>query len=367
MGRGQVSGLDLELEHDRVELVSDPQTGLRGVIAIHSRVLGPAMGGLRLTRYPGLEAAVVDALRLSRAMTLKNSAAGLDLGGGKAVLVDDGAWADLALREARMRVLGRRIERLGGNYVTAEDVGTSPADMVAIGHETRWVAGRPTDAGGRGDPSAATARTVFAAVRAGAQVHLGADSPAGLRVGVLGAGHVGSRLARTLVEAGAEVLVADIRQERVADLAATLGVVPVKPRDLIFADVDVLSPCALGGVIEPRHVGLIRAKVIAGAANNQLADPALADALDAAGILFVPDFIANSGGIIDVGAEVLGLDDQEVEHRLLEAELRLKDILVRAADSDRTPWDLAVELAHERVARAAGEADTTAVREEIHR
>jgi leucine dehydrogenase len=352
MGRGQISELELELEHDRVELVGDHQTGLRGVIAIHSRVLGPAMGGLRLHAYPGIEAAAVDALRLSRAMTLKNSAAGLDLGGGKAVLVDDGGWQDAGLREARMRALGRRIDRLGGDYVTAEDVGTTPADMVAIGRETRWVAGRPKGDGGRGDPSAATARTVFAAVRAGAEVGLGRDSLAGLRVGILGTGHVGSRLARHLADAGAEVVLADVDQERADAVATAVGGAVVDPAALVLADLDVLSPCALGGAIEPGHVGRLRARVIAGAANNQLSDPTISTALATAGVLYVPDFIANCGGIIDVGAEVLGLDDAAVEQRLSEAELRIHEVLVGAADSGRTPWELAVELARERVVEA---------------
>lgn len=366
MGRGAIAELDLEFEHDRVELVGDPQTGLRGVIAIHSLALGPAMGGLRLNRYPGFEDALLDALRLARAMTLKNAAAGLDLGGGKAVLIDDGGWDDPGLRAARMRALGRQIERLGGEYVTAEDVGTTPADMAAIACETSWVAGRPRDDGGRGDPSAATARTVFAAVRAGAEAGLGTDSLAGLRVGVLGCGHVGSRLARLLAEAGAELVLADVRGERATELAAALGATVADPAELVLAELDVLSPCALGGVIEPRHVGRLRARVIAGAANNQLADPALAGPLATAGVLYVPDFIANSGGIIDVGAEVLGLEDEEVERRLVEAELRVHGVLTEALASGRTPWELALEGARRRIA-AAGVPDQAPIPEEVHR
>lgn len=350
------NALDRELEHDRVELVADAETGLRGVIAIHSRVLGPATGGLRLHAYSGLEEAIVDALRLSRAMTLKNSAAGLDLGGGKAVLVDDGRWADTVLREARMRALGRRIERLGGAYVTAEDVGTTPSDMAAIGRETRWVAGRPKADGGRGDPSAATARTVFAAVRAAAEIGCGARSLAGVRVGVLGAGHVGSKLALSLSLAGAEVVIADIDPGRAARVAAEVGGSVADPEELTCAALDVFSPCALGGAIDWEHVGRIRARAIAGAANNQLADPALASALAAAGVLYVPDFIANSGGIIEVGAEVLGLGDDETEDRLGEAERRIAETLTRAIDTGCTPWELAVELAQERVAGCAGAA-----------
>jgi glutamate dehydrogenase/leucine dehydrogenase len=353
---GEASELDRELDHDRVELLSDRETGLRGVIAIHSRALGPAMGGLRLNPYPNLTGAIVDALRLSRAMTWKNSAAGLDLGGGKAVLVDDGGWRDPGLREQRMRALGRRIARLGGAYVTAEDVGTTPEDMVAIGRETHWVAGRPRGEGGRGDPSAATAHTVFAAIRAGVEARLGRGELRAVRVGVLGCGHVGSRLARMLGAAGAEVVVADVVPGRAAEIAIEVGAAVADPDELVLADLDVLSPCALGGVIEPRHVGRLRARVVAGAANNQLADPALAPALGSAGVLYVPDFLANCGGIIDVGAEVLGLGDAEVERRLLAAELRIRDVLLRAGREGRVPWELAMEIARERVARAeAGE------------
>ncbi|HVV89484.1 MAG TPA: Glu/Leu/Phe/Val dehydrogenase dimerization domain-containing protein [Solirubrobacterales bacterium] len=340
-------------DHERVESLDDAATGLRGVIAIHSRALGPAMGGVRLSVYPGPEAATADALLLSRAMTLKNSAAGLDLGGGKAVLIDDGRWGDPVLREERLRAFGREIERLDGDYVTAEDVGTAPADMVAIGRETGWVAGRPRGEGGRGDPSSVTARTVFAAVAAGAEARLGADSVGGLRVGVLGTGHVGSHLARLLAEGGATVLVADLDRRRAAALAAEVDGAVADPAELVLADLDVLCPCALGGVIEAGTVDRLRARVIAGAANNQLADPALAAALAGAGVLYVPDFLANSGGIIDVAAEILGYDDREVERRLVEAELRIGDLLARAAEQGRTPWDLAVELAWERVARAA--------------
>ena len=356
MGTGEASELDRELDHDRVELLSDHETGLRGVIAIHSQALGPAMGGLRLNGYPNLTAAIVDALRLSRAMTWKNSAAGLDLGGGKAVLVDDGGWRDPELREARMRALGRRIGRLGGAYVTAEDVGTNPEDMVAIGRETRWVAGRPRGEGGRGDPSAATARTVFAAIGAGVEARLGRADLDRVRVGVLGCGHVGSRLARMLAAAGAELVVADVVPGRAAEVAIELDAAVAAPDELVLADLDVLSPCALGGTIEPHHLGSLRARVIAGAANNQLSDPGLAPALDSAGVLYVPDFLANCGGIIDVGAEVLDLGDAEVEQRLQEAELRIREVLLRAEREGRVPWELALEIARERVARAeAGE------------
>lgn len=352
MGAAGESALDREFDHDRVEFVNDRETGMRGVIAIHSRALGPAMGGLRLAAYSDLTEATVDALRLSRAMTWKNSAADLDLGGGKAVLIDDGRWGDERLRERRMRALGRRIERLGGEYVTAEDVGTTPEDMIAIGSETRWVAGRPESEGGRGDPSAATARTVFAAIRAGAEVRFGTDDLRGLRVGVLGCGHVGSRLARMLAAAGANLVVADVVPGRAAEVATEVGGAIADPNTLVLASLDVLSPCALGGAIEPGHAERLQARVIAGAANNQLSDSAIASALSTTGVLYVPDFLANCGGIIHVGAEVLDLEGSEVEERLVAAELRIRDVLLRADREGRVPWELAMEIALERVTRA---------------
>lgn len=343
-----------EFEHESLRLFDDPETGMRGCVAVHSTALGPAMGGLRLTDYETISHATVDALRLSRAMSLKNAAAGLDLGGGKAVLVDDGRWTG-DRREARMRAFGVVVERLQGAYVTAEDVGTSPADMESIAVETSFVAGRPTAAGGRGDPSPATAETVLAAIAGGVEVGLGREDLEGVRVGVEGAGHVGGALVGLLRQAGAAVWVCDIDGRRASTVAAEWGAEAVSPRGFAERDIDVFAPCALGGAVTESSIPRMRCSVIAGAANNQLAAPGLAPTLDRVGILYVPDFIANCGGIIHVGAEPLGFDQEEVRSRVAAAGRRTGEILREASAQGRTPLEVALERANARLQQGAAQ------------
>ena len=338
-----MSDLDREFGHEQLEFFRDPETGLTGAVAIHSTALGPAMGGLRLLAYPTVTAAATDALRLARAMSLKNSAAGLDLGGGKAVLIDDGNWSD---RSARMRAFGRVVERLDGRYITAEDVGTAPPDMDDIAQVTRWVAGRSLEGGGRGNPAPSTARTVFGRSRGRRPAAGGADrrppwsSAWARRARAL----VMLRAARAPtwwssdVDAGRAEAVADAHQARVAPVEA-----------FVRADVDVLAPCGLGEVIRPEDVPELRCRVIAGAANNPLADTASAAELAAAGILYVPDFLANCGGIIRVAGEILGFDEAEVERRTAAAIVRTADVLEEAQASGRLPVEIAVERAEARI------------------
>ncbi|MBJ7329154.1 MAG: Glu/Leu/Phe/Val dehydrogenase [Solirubrobacteraceae bacterium] len=345
-------GIDSQFEHEQAEIFRDPETGATGVIAIHSTALGPAMGGLRLAAYAGLESAMGDALRLARAMTLKNAAAGLDLGGGKAVLLDDGGWADPVARASRMRAVGETIERLGGRYVTAEDVGTTPDDMTAIAGATPHVAGQPVELGGRGDPSPWTARTVAGAIEAAARLRLDTEDLAGVRVGVLGVGHVGRHLVALLREAGADVVVADIDPARADEAAAEYGAQAVPAAGFLRTDVDVLAPCAMGELIHPEHIGELRCRVIAGAANNPLLDAASARALADTGILYVPDFLANCGGIIHVGAEVLGFADAEVERRIGVAVAHTEAVLREALQTRAIPLDVAVAEALARIAGA---------------
>lgn len=347
---GILSGrvFDAAREHEHVEVFHDPGTGVAGVVAIHSTALGPAMGGLRVRAYADPEAAVLDALRLSSTMTLKNAAADLALGGGKAVLFDDGAWER---RADRLRYVGDLVERLGGRYVTAEDVGTSPADMDVIAERTRWVAGRSHEQGGRGDPSSATARTVFHAIERGAKVHLGAASLDGVTVGVLGVGKVGSALAELLAVAGAQVLVADIDGRRAEAVAARTRTSIVAINGFPRREMDVFAPCAFGDAIGIDDVPALRCKLIAGAANNSLADDAAAAALAERNILYVPDFIANCGGIIHVGAEVLGLDPAEVDLRVAACGDRVEDILRTARQEGRLPLDVAERYARDRIER----------------
>jgi glutamate dehydrogenase/leucine dehydrogenase len=341
--------IDVEFDHEEVQVFRDPATGTTGVVAIHSTVLGPSMGGLRVRRYRGLSDAVVDAMRLARAMTFKNAAAGLDLGGGKAVVLDAG---DPDRRADRMRAFGRVVERLDGRYVTAEDVGTSPADMDAISEVTHWVTGRPVDRGGRGDPSPATARTVCGAIAAAVAVKLGMEHLRNVRVGVLGVGSVGSRLAGLLSATGADVTVADIDEARAREIADATGSEAASIEGFVHGDFDVLAPCAVGDLIGPADVDRLRCSVIAGAANNPLASVECATRLHEAGILYVPDFLANCGGIIHVGAEVLDFDDAEVERRIEAAILRTTNVLIAAVDQGQLPLTAAMDLARARLLQA---------------
>jgi leucine dehydrogenase len=337
-------------EHEQLELFHDRATGLTGAVAIHSTALGPSMGGLRIRAYADVEAAAVDALRLARAMTLKSSAAGLRVGGGKAVLIDDGHWQD---REARLLAFAGVLERLGGRYVTTEDVGTSPADMDVIATGTRWVVGRSPANGGSGDPSPATARTVFGAIDAAVRSQLAASSLEGVHVGVLGAGKTGAALVGLLADAGARVTVADVDAARAQACADASPAVEAAPVDgFLGRELDVLAPCALGELIAAGDVAGLRCKIIAGSANNPLVDRPTALAAHAAGILFVPDFIANCGGIVHVAAEFEQLDAQALDAQLDACVARVGPLLEEARARDLLPLDVAVEHARARVEAA---------------
>jgi glutamate dehydrogenase/leucine dehydrogenase len=338
---------DREFDHEQLTVFQDSATGVIGVIAVHSTALGPAMGGLRLFGYSDLSAAIVDVLRLARAMSFKSAAAGLHLGGGKAVLLDDGRWNDH--REERMRAVGTMIESLDGRYITAEDVGTTPSDMDSIAEVTRHVAGGSSAQGGSGDPSPFTARTVFASIEAAARIRLGRDLRAGLRVGVQGVGHVGASLAGLLTTAGAEVFVTDVNVRRSEEVAAEIGATALPIADFAFGDFDVFAPCALGGMIGLEEVERLRAPIVSGAANNPLAHRDVATALAAKKILYVPDFIANCGGIIHVGAEALGLSAQEADDLLEAAGSRTEEVLAEARWAGLLPLELAERQALNRI------------------
>jgi glutamate dehydrogenase/leucine dehydrogenase len=338
-----VLGSATTLEHEQVQVFKDPQTGLIGAIAIHSTARGPAMGGVRLASYRDVGALVEDALRLSRAMTFKNASADLDLGGGKAVLFDDGRWEDHRLE--RFSALAGAIKALGGRYIAAEDVGTTPADMDVMRSRTRWVAGTTA---GRGDPSAATAATVVDAICCALEIECG-RGVRGSRIGVLGVGNVGGCVARAMAGEGADVVVADIDATRASALAITCGAEAVPVEGFLARELDVLVPCALGGVITSANVGALRTRIVAGAANNQLEDDSVAELLADAGILYVPDFLANCGGIIHVGAEVLGFSRDETRQRLSAAGQSLRDLLRTAVATGRLPLELAYERAAERL------------------
>jgi valine dehydrogenase (NAD+) len=296
-------------EFEEVVFGHHPATGLRCIIAVHSTALGPSLGGTRFMAYPDERAALLDVLRLARGMTHKQAAAGLDLGGGKAVIIGD---PRTHRTEPLVRAYGRQVHRLGGCYLTAEDVGTTQADMDLIAEETSYVTGTSPESGGSGDPSPATAWGIFWAIRAAASHRWGDNDLNGRRVTVLGVGKVGRGLVDHLVEAGAVVTIADVADVAVQSvLADHPSVATVTPDEALTHPADVLAPCALGGLLDKHTIPGLAAQVVCGAANNQLAVPADAEKLSQSDVLYVPDFVANAGGVINIADELNGTYDRD--------------------------------------------------------
>jgi leucine dehydrogenase len=328
----------------------DPETGLDGVIAIHSTALGPAAGGCRFWRYPDADAAFEDAARLAEGMSYKNALAGLPFGGGKAVLRYPEGEFD---RGALVRAFGRAVEGLNGLYVTAEDVGTSVADMQEVATMTRHVAGLdPSEDQAGGDPSPWTALGVFDAMRTAARLTLGAEL-SDLTIAVQGTGNVGAGLCRRLAEAGARLVIADIDTRRREALGELLGATIVDVADIAAADADIFAPCALGGALTAHSVAAMKARLVCGAANNQLETPEIAQQLLSRGIAYAPDYVVNAGGIISVSAEYLGEDQASVLTRVGQIGPRIAEILEQARRESRSPALVADEMA-ERIIAAAG-------------
>jgi len=334
--------------HEQVVFVADAAVGVRAIIAVHSTALGPSLGGIRFWHYPREVDALVDALRLSRAMTLKAAAAGLHQGGGKAVVLWDEPGDQR--KEPFLRVLGQAIDELGGRYIAAEDVGATPADMNGIARETRWVTGIDGP-GGSGDPSPFTAVGVVAAMRAALR-ELG-DEPTleGRRVVVQGAGHVGAHLTRLLVEAGAAVTVADVRADRVDALQRAHGVDATAADAALQGECDILAPCALGAVLTEGLVPRLRCRAVVGAANNQLAAPDVDDALAARGIVYAPDFVANAGGIINLAEEFVGYDADRALTRTERIEHTMTGVFALATELRVPPGRAAETMAERRIAK----------------
>lgn len=333
-------------EHEHVQIVRDRPAGLLCIVAIHSTALGPSMGGVRRTTYPTFEAALHDALRLSKAMTLKNSAAGLPLGGGKSVIVDGSEQASPELLDAFADV----VEGLGGRYVAAEDIGTTPSDMDRIAGRTTSVAGVSRERGGTGDPSPSTARTVLGAMEHAVRVVHGSADLSGRRVGVIGAGKVGGALVAELSARGAEVVVADVDPLRARAVTSLPRVRSAEVAELLAERLDVLAPCARGGVLTRETVGDLQAGIVCGAANNILEHDGLAAVLHAAGVLYVPDFVANAGGIVQVGGEHLGWSEEAIEDALDGVVQRTGSLLDEAAAAKAEPLQLARAAAERRIA-----------------
>ena len=337
------------LAHEEVVVRRGRRSGIYVVIAIHSTMLGPALGGLRLWRYGALGDAIADALRLSEAMTYKAAAAGLHLGGGKAVLcVPPRRELRAGERRDLMLDIGDIVDSLEGRYVTAEDVGTGTDDMSIIRERTEHVVGLPVDSGGSGDPSPITARGVESAIRASCEHRYGSGDLAGRRVSVIGLGHVGSRLAERLAADGAELGVSDIDPGK-RGLAEPLGAHWLDPADVATAECDVLAPCALGGAIDGDNVERLRCEIVCGAANNVLADRALADRLAERGIIYAPDFIANAGGLISVYGELHSLGGDRLDSLVDGIGEALRRVFGTAERRGVTPLEAARALAEERL------------------
>ena len=334
--------------HESLHYINDVSTGLRAIIAVHSTVLGPGAGGCRRWSYNNDADALTDVLRLSRGMTYKNAVAELPFGGAKAVILADDAAPGSAELFASF---GRAVASLNGRYVTAEDVGVSVEDMRNVQTQTKYVSGLPQsgDSAG-GDPSPWTAWGVFLGMEAAVRSRLGKDSLQGLTVAVQGVGHVGAHLCRFLHEAGAKLIVADVNRDNLASVSAAVPVTVVAPKDILFADADVLAPCALGNVFTSLTIPKLKAKVIAGAANNQLSTMADGARLAAREILYAPDYVINAGGIISVSHEYYGGSTEDrVRTDVARISDRLQVIFANSIESGRPTNELADEYARARI------------------
>jgi leucine dehydrogenase len=337
--------------HELVVFGHDAPTGLKAIVAIHSTTLGPAAGGCRMWPYASQAEAVADVLRLSRGMSYKNAMAGLPFGGGKAVIIGDSRT--LKTPEL-LAAFGRMVDSLRGRYVTAEDVGTTTADMTHVARTTRYVAGlgrAPGVAGG--DPAPKTALGVFLGLKAAVKFRLGREDLAGLTVAVQGVGGVGYHLCGLLAAAGARLKVADVLPTALARVCDEFRAVPVPPVGVLEEEADVLAPCALGAVLNARTIARLRAPVIAGAANNQLAQAQDGEALRAAGVLYAPDYVINAGGIISVAREYYGGTEAQVIEDIHGIPARLTEIFDRARRESRPTSEVADRMARERLGREA--------------
>jgi leucine dehydrogenase len=336
--------------HEQVAFFKDDETGLRAIIAVHNTNLGPALGGVRMWPYASDGEAVRDVLRLSRGMTYKSALAGLPFGGGKSVIIGDPTRDKSG---ALMRAMGRSVDKLAGRYIAAEDSGTNVDDLRHMATQTEYVAGiaNKSTTGGdvrSGDPSPATARGVFVGLKAAVCHKLGHDDLEGVEVAVQGVGNVGLRLVKYLREAGARCWITDIQTERVERVADETGATPVAADDIIALDVDVFAPCALGAVLNSNSIPKLQARVVAGAANNQLQSSADGGALLREGILYVPDYVINAGGVIDVAFERTGYDLEQVVAKIEGIASSLKEIFERSDAEQRPTSEVADDLARER-------------------
>ncbi|MFN2382730.1 MAG: Glu/Leu/Phe/Val dehydrogenase dimerization domain-containing protein [Gemmatimonadota bacterium] len=338
-----------EAHHEQVVFSHDEPSGLNSIIAIHDTTLGPALGGTRMWPYRNTAEALVDVLRLSEGMTYKAAVAGLALGGGKSVIIGDSRTQKT---EALLRAHGRFVETLGGRYVTAEDVGITVEDMEIVYQETRHVAGIHSTPSGSGDPSPVTAYGVYHGIRAASQHKFGHSDLAGVRVAVQGAGHVGYYLCEDLAAEGADISISDIDPAKVARAVADFGAKGVAPDAIYDVECDVFAPCALGAVINDDTIPRLRCAIVAGAANNQLAEDRHGEEVEARGILYAPDYVINAGGLINVYGELRGHDAETSKGKARDIYDTLLSIFRIAEEEGIPTYRAADRLAQERLQRA---------------
>jgi leucine dehydrogenase len=342
----------ISLDHEELVIRRGRRSGVYTVVAVHSTRLGPALGGCRMWRYADSADGARDALRLSRAMTYKAAAACVPLGGGKGVIcVQPGRPPSGGLRRDMLLDFADTVSVLEGAYITAEDVGTSSEDMVVIAERSQHVTGLPRSMGGSGDPSPLTALGVYAAMRACCEHRFGSPELEGRTVAIVGVGRVGSALARLLSGAGAELVLADIDEQKRSLVDELPRARWADPNVALQETVDVLAPCALGGAINESNVDRLDCQVVCGSANNQLAHDGLAEDLASAGILYAPDFIVNAGGLINIAVELEGYDEERARRRTADIEHTMARILSDAELLGTTPLASAYRLARERLAQ----------------
>ncbi len=335
-------------DYEQLVFCQDKQSGLKAIIAIHDTTLGPALGGTRMWTYASEEAAIEDALRLAKGMTYKNAAAGLNLGGGKTVIIGDPRKDK---NEEMFRAFGRYIQGLNGRYITAEDVGTTVADMDIIHEETDFVTGISPAFGSSGNPSPVTAFGVYRGMKAAAKEAFGSDSLEGKTVAVQGVGNVAYTLCKYLHEEGANLIVTDINKEAVDRAVRDFGAKAVDPNDIYGVECDIYAPCALGATVNDETIPLLKAKVIAGSANNQLKEPRHGDVIHELGIVYAPDYVINAGGVINVADELYGYN-QERALKKVESLYDTIEKVIEIAKRDGIPtYQAADRLAEERIER----------------
>jgi len=337
-------------EHEQVMFCYDKSSGLKAIIAIHDTTLGPALGGTRMWPYSSEAEALTDVLRLSRGMTYKAAISGLGLGGGKAVIIGD---SKKDKTPEMFRRYGQFIESLNGRYITAEDVGTSTSDMVSIRESTKYVTGLPENMGGGGDPSPVTAFGVYMGMKAATMECWGSDSLKGKKIALQGVGHVGENLLRHVTEEGAKVFITDINEEHLKSISQKYGAETVALDKIYDLDVDIYAPCALGATLNTANIKRLKCKVVAGAANNQIADEGVhGKMLSEKGILYAPDFLINAGGLINVYSELKGYDRNEALEQARKIYSTTLEIFKMAKEEGITTGEAARKLAELRIEAA---------------